>query len=143
MALCLLSVAMASSIVNYFLFKPPESAPYSFPTDTIRLKTSRGNEIAATFIDRPGATITLLLSHGNSEDLNGCYNFMLRLSVLLEVNVLGYDYSGYGQSTGMCGSCYRGVVSYSNSYLDYPLLQEHQARTTATLTLIAFTSMPR
>ena len=49
----------------------------------------------------------MLLSHGNSEDLNGCYNFMLKLSVILDVNVLGYDYSGYGQSSGMLCLCFQ------------------------------------
>ena len=44
--------------------------------------------------------MTLLYSHGNAEDLNISYGWMRRLSRALNVNVLGYDYTGYGISTG-------------------------------------------
>lgn len=91
---------MSSSLVNYFLFKPPKSVPYRIPTEVLRLRTSRGSKIAIACIDRPGSDLTLIYSHGNAEDLNTSYNFMLKLSVLLGVNVVGYDYSGYGESSG-------------------------------------------
>jgi len=90
-----------TSLVNVILFRPPRPvSPYCFPSDVIRLETSRGNRICATSIKREGATIWLLVSHANAEDLNGAYRTMLKLSMLLDVNVIGYDYSGYGESTG-------------------------------------------
>lgn len=46
--------------------------------------------------------MTLLYSHGNAEDLNSSYSWMRRLSRDLNVNVIGYDYTGYALSTGMC-----------------------------------------
>lgn len=32
--------------------------------------------------------------------MNNCYGQMISLSRALNVNVIGYDYSGYGKSTG-------------------------------------------
>lgn len=46
------------------------------------------------------ANVTFLYSHGNAEDLNSSYSWMRRLSRELNVNVIGYDYTGYGLSTG-------------------------------------------
>jgi hypothetical protein len=93
---------MVPSLVNFFLFNPPQHEGYSIRNDIdiIRLKTSKGNDIAATYVDRK-ASVTILFSHGNAEDLNSCCNFMHQLSTLLDVNVMGYDFSGYGGSTGM------------------------------------------
>mmetsp|Transcript_10184 Transcript_10184/g.14406 ORF Transcript_10184/g.14406 Transcript_10184/m.14406 type:complete len:288 (+) Transcript_10184:150-1013(+) len=88
------------SIVNMILFKPPESFPYAFDEEVIRLKTDRGNRIGALHIQRPGATLTVLFSHGNAEDLTTSYGWIKKLSRALNVNVISYDYAGYGESTG-------------------------------------------
>jgi hypothetical protein len=90
---------MVNSIVNSLLFKPPQSFPYDFPLRILRLTTARGETIAAAHVKRRGAHVTMLFSHGNAEDLNSSYHWMKRLSKDLNVNVLGYDYSGYGEST--------------------------------------------
>jgi hypothetical protein len=102
---------MVPSLVNFFLFNPPQHEGYSIRNDVdiIRLKTSRGNKIAAMYVDRK-ATVTILFSHGNAEDLNSCGDFMHQLSSLLNVNVMGYDFSGYGGSTGMCVSDYNRAL---------------------------------
>ena len=42
---------------------------------------------------------TLLYSHGNAEDIGLISSFLIDLSRLLQVNVICYDYSGYGIST--------------------------------------------
>ncbi|KAG2436711.1 hypothetical protein HXX76_006236 [Chlamydomonas incerta] len=44
--------------------------------------------------------LTLLYSHGNAVDLGHMLPVYRELSRLLKVNVMGYDYSGYGCSTG-------------------------------------------
>ncbi|KXZ53545.1 hypothetical protein GPECTOR_7g995 [Gonium pectorale] len=44
--------------------------------------------------------LTLLYSHGNAVDLGHMLPVYRELSRLLRVNVMGYDYSGYGASTG-------------------------------------------
>ncbi|XXG88858.1 hypothetical protein AAC387_Pa12g1010 [Persea americana] len=46
------------------------------------------------------ASSTLLYSHGNAADLGQMYELFIQLSIHLKVNLMGYDYSGYGQSTG-------------------------------------------
>jgi fermentation-respiration switch protein FrsA (DUF1100 family) len=48
----------------------------------------------------PTAGLTLLYSHGNAADLGQMHELFVELSVHLRINVLGYDYSGYGASTG-------------------------------------------
>uniref|UniRef100_A0A803LC71 Serine aminopeptidase S33 domain-containing protein n=1 Tax=Chenopodium quinoa TaxID=63459 RepID=A0A803LC71_CHEQI len=48
----------------------------------------------------PVAKLTVLYSHGNAADLGQMYELFGELSIHLRVNLMGYDYSGYGQSTG-------------------------------------------
>jgi hypothetical protein len=92
---------MSTSIVNSLLFKPPSNhIQYNFPTRILSLNTRTGNSISATHIKRRGATVTILYSHGNAEDLNFCFGWMRRMSRALNVNVFAYDYAGYGGSTG-------------------------------------------
>ncbi|KAJ6371161.1 hypothetical protein OIU77_001629, partial [Salix suchowensis] len=42
----------------------------------------------------------MLYSHGNAADLGQMYDLFCELSLHLRVNLMGYDYSGYGKSTG-------------------------------------------
>jgi len=111
------------SIVNAFLFKPPAPYVYTFPNEVVQLRTAHGTRICATFIRRPGAALYLLLSHGNAEDLNTAYDFMQRLSLSLDVNVVGYDYTGYGCSTGTCQSflLHRNVAMTGSDILCAPV----------------------
>ena len=55
-------------------------------------------KIPAFFIRRRNATRTLLFSHGNAEDLGMMYPRMKDLALVLGVNVLAYEYTGYGLS---------------------------------------------
>lgn len=68
--------------------------------DVLRLRTRRGNEVVAVYIRNPQAVSTVLYSHGNAADLGQMYELFLDLSIHLRVNLIGYDYSGYGQSSG-------------------------------------------
>ncbi|XP_008812377.1 alpha/beta hydrolase domain-containing protein 17B-like [Phoenix dactylifera] len=68
--------------------------------DIFRLRTKRGNEIIAVHVSNPRATATLLYSHGNAADVGQMFDLFVELSARLRVNLMGYDYSGYGQSTG-------------------------------------------
>lgn len=91
----------ATSVVNLILFRPPRrTSAYYIPSDVIQLETRAGNQICATAVEKEGSAVWILLSHANAEDLNTVYRSMLKLSILLDVNVIGYDYSGYGLSTG-------------------------------------------
>ncbi|XP_040385298.1 alpha/beta hydrolase domain-containing protein 17C-like isoform X2 [Oryza brachyantha] len=74
--------------------------PHRENVEVLRLRTRRGNTVAAVYVRHPDAASTLLYSHGNAADLGHLYQLFLHLSFNLRVNVLGYDYSGYGQSSG-------------------------------------------
>ncbi|QCE14015.1 alpha/beta hydrolase domain-containing protein 17B-like [Vigna unguiculata] len=64
------------------------------------LDTKGGNKIVATFWKHPFARFTLLYSHGNAADLGQMHDLFLELRAHLRVNIMSYDYSGYGASTG-------------------------------------------
>ncbi|KAL3525809.1 hypothetical protein ACH5RR_014181 [Cinchona calisaya] len=78
--------------------------------DVLRLGTKKGTQIVAVYVKNPAAKLTLLYSHGNAADLGQMYDLFSELSLHLRVNLLGYDYSGYGQSTGK--------ASEQNTYAD-------------------------
>ncbi|XP_078434170.1 uncharacterized protein LOC144705399 [Wolffia australiana] len=109
---------VTSSVAAKFAFFPPTPPSYKlaadeltglqkisrFPhrenVDVLQLPTRRGNEIVAVYVRYPMASSTLLYSHGNAADLGQMYELFVELSIHLRVNLLGYDYSGYGQSSG-------------------------------------------
>ncbi|KAL0920969.1 hypothetical protein M5K25_007990 [Dendrobium thyrsiflorum] len=74
--------------------------PHRENVEVMRLPTRRGTEIVAVYIRNPMAASTLLYSHGNAADLGQMYELFIELSIHLRVNLMGYDYSGYGQSSG-------------------------------------------
>ncbi|XP_059440791.1 uncharacterized protein LOC132173332 isoform X4 [Corylus avellana] len=78
--------------------------------DVLLIDTKRGNKIVAFYLRNPCARLTLLYSHGNAADLGQLYDLFVQLKVNLRVNLMGYDYSGYGASTGK--------PSESNTYAD-------------------------
>ncbi|OVA17623.1 hypothetical protein BVC80_1837g458 [Macleaya cordata] len=96
------------------------SFPHRENVEVLKLPTRRGNEIVAIYIRHPMATSTLLYSHGNAADLGQMYELFIELSIHLRVNLMGYDYSGYGQSSGK--------PSEQNTYADieavYKCLEE-------------------
>lgn len=77
----------------------PDVAPRE-NVDVLKLHTKRGNDIVAVYIKNPAASLTVLYSHGNAADLGQMYELFCELSIHLRVNLMGYDYSGYGQSSG-------------------------------------------
>ncbi|KAF9671645.1 hypothetical protein SADUNF_Sadunf12G0069200 [Salix dunnii] len=94
--------------------------PHRENVDILRLPTRRGTEIVAVHVRYPMATSTLLYSHGNAADIGQMYELFIELSTHLRVNLMGYDYSGYGQSSGK--------PSEQNTYADieaaYKCLEE-------------------
>ncbi|KVI02612.1 hypothetical protein Ccrd_019099 [Cynara cardunculus var. scolymus] len=68
--------------------------------DVLKLKTKRGTEIVAVYVKNPMASLTVLYSHGNAADLGQMYELFCELSLHLRVNLMGYDYTGYGRSSG-------------------------------------------
>ncbi|KVH88744.1 hypothetical protein Ccrd_025865 [Cynara cardunculus var. scolymus] len=68
--------------------------------DVLSINTKRGNKIVAFYLKNPYARLTLLYSHGNAADLGQLFDLFVQLKANLRVNLMGYDYSGYGASTG-------------------------------------------
>jgi len=67
----------------------------------MKITTARSKEIAAVFIKHKAATATILFSHGNAADIGiMSYHFEL-MAENLKVNVFGYDYTGYGESSDL------------------------------------------
>eukprot|EP00850_Spirogloea_muscicola_P022070 SM000275S10326 [mRNA] locus=s275:64240:66394:- [translate_table: standard] len=109
---------VTSTIANRFAFFPPTPPTYTLvkdaatgrvssaeiparPTVELRcLQTSRRQEIVAVWVSKHGAKLTVLYSYGNAVDLGQMHDLFVALSSRLGVNILGYDYSGYGASTG-------------------------------------------
>ncbi|XP_061946319.1 uncharacterized protein LOC133669976 isoform X1 [Populus nigra] len=129
---------VTSSMAAKFAFFPPNPPSYKLVTDELtgllllspfphrenveilKLPTRKGTDIVAMYIRHPLATSTLLYSHGNAADLGQMYELFIELSIHLRVNLMGYDYSGYGQSSGK--------PSEQNTYADieaaYKCLEE-------------------
>ncbi|KAH9615081.1 hypothetical protein KSS87_011058 [Heliosperma pusillum] len=128
-----------SSMAAKFAFFPPNPASYKvikdersglmvlepYPhrenVDILKIPTRRGTEIVAMYVRYPMAHSTLLYSHGNAADIGQMYELFIQLSIHLKINIMGYDYSGYGQSTGK--------PSENNTYSDivaaYKCLEEN------------------
>jgi len=85
------------ALLSKLLFQPPTPPSYGNTPNYFWLYTSRQKKIPAFHIDR-GAPLTVLFSHGNAEDLGLIYDWFREYSRALNVNVLAYDYTGYGLS---------------------------------------------
>ncbi|KAK8497137.1 hypothetical protein V6N12_046723 [Hibiscus sabdariffa] len=78
--------------------------------DVLLIDTKLGNKIVGFYLRNPYARLTVLYSHGNAADLGQLHDLFVQLKANLRVNLMGYDYSGYGASTGK--------PSESNTYAD-------------------------
>jgi fermentation-respiration switch protein FrsA (DUF1100 family) len=92
------SVALFGYLGSDRLLFQPHPAGYSLGPGVLSLDAG-GKRIAARYLETPGAQHTLLVSHGNAEDLGDLGHLFTRLAAL-GVNVLAYDYEGYGVSEG-------------------------------------------
>ena len=101
--------------VASLVFQPPELSYVHTRNEMIYLATKKGAKIPAFYLDRR-AQVTVLFSHGNAEDLGLIYDSFVEFARELNVNVLAYDYEGYGRATGSPSedSCYDDVdAAYS------------------------------
>jgi len=75
-------------------FNPP-----GCETSAVFVESGR-DRIAAVYVRRLDAKYTVLLSHGNAEDIGLMAGFIRSLSAQLGCSVFAYDYPGYGASSG-------------------------------------------
>ncbi len=101
----LLPVVLYAALFLYALFLSdgaiflPHQAYYKDTPEILKLKAANGNRISAVYLADPSARFTLLVSHGNAEDL-GDVRYWLEDLRKAGFNVLAYDYQGYGTSEG-------------------------------------------
>ncbi|CAH8498479.1 unnamed protein product [Schistosoma turkestanicum] len=89
------SFTLASYLKDSFIHFVPENL------ESLKATTRRGNNIAILYMPiNPSSKLTFLLSHGNAVDLGLMLHFMYELGSKLNVNIMCYDYSGYGMSSG-------------------------------------------
>ncbi|KAJ7569787.1 hypothetical protein O6H91_01G094000 [Diphasiastrum complanatum] len=128
---------VTSSVAAKFAFFPPTPPSYKVIKDArtgrlmlsnvpVRenvdikcLHTRKGHDIVALYVRQPGARLTILYSHGNAADLGQMYELFVELSLHLRVNLLGYDYTGYGASSGKPSE----ICTYADIEAAYECLQ--------------------
>ncbi|KAH3745022.1 alpha/beta hydrolase [Pelomyxa schiedti] len=94
---------MGQSFVRSVAFVPPPSS-YSGELPNVWLDKRRGGgRVPALFIgsdDHLNDRVTVLYTHGNAEDMGMLHDWMTSIAPRLEVNILIYDYTGYGLNGG-------------------------------------------
>lgn len=135
---------VTSSVAAKFAFFPPDPPTYDvfresdgrlvLPGVTADknmevhlLETKPGNKIVATFWKHPFARFTVLYSHGNAADLGQMHELFIELRAHLRVNIMSYDYSGYGASSGKPSefNTYHDIeATYNCLKKDYGIKQE-------------------
>jgi fermentation-respiration switch protein FrsA (DUF1100 family) len=80
----------------------PQPSSYRDGPDILKLKSTHGNLISALYLPNPSAKFTLLVSHGNAEDLGDDRSWLEDLRHA-GFSVFAYDYQGYGTSQGKPG----------------------------------------
>ena len=70
--------------------------PVNIKVDMIT--TKRGMKVPVIIVTNTNAKFTILYSHGNATDCGAMFSMYIMLAVHLGVNVVGYDYTGYGAS---------------------------------------------
>lgn len=97
-------------MISSLLFQPPDVTYVHAKKHIIWLRTKKDANVPAFFIDRQ-SKITILFSHGNAEDLGMIYEWFCEFTKEVQVNLLAYDYEGYGKASGTPSeqSCYEDV----------------------------------
>jgi fermentation-respiration switch protein FrsA (DUF1100 family) len=93
-AVCGDAVFFADSII----FQPHRSSYHDTP-EILKVTSSGGKKISAIYLSNPSARFTLLVSHGNGEDLGDIREWLEDLR-RAGFSVFAYDYQGYGTSEG-------------------------------------------
>jgi len=79
----------------------PDLSADGIGVDTVKMWTQRGNAIMGFHFRRADSKRTILFSHGNSTDIGIMFPHLRDMCNNLKVDVFAYEYSGYGESTGV------------------------------------------
>jgi abhydrolase domain-containing protein 17 len=85
--------------LSTLIFQPPVVSYAHAKKHIIWLNTAKHTQIPAFYIDRKSALV-ILFSHGNAEDIGMIYEWFCEFTRELNVNLLAYDYNGYGKANG-------------------------------------------
>jgi abhydrolase domain-containing protein 17 len=116
--LALFAVLFAPSM----LYQPPHPQYKNSPS-LLSLETSEGDTIKAVYKKRRGAKFTVIISHGNAEDL-GTLAFLIDDFYKKGYSVMAYDYPGYGHSSGKASE----RSTYAAADAVYQYLLQHKVR---------------
>ncbi|MGA2648317.1 MAG: alpha/beta hydrolase [Candidatus Sulfotelmatobacter sp.] len=94
----LIALLVAVFFSERLIFQP-QQAGYRDNAAILKLTSSDGAKISATYLPNPDATFTVLFSHGNAEDIGDDEPLLERIRAA-GFAVLAYDYQGYGTSEG-------------------------------------------
>src|SRR5580765_894691 len=103
MVLLLCALYIGLFLVGLFLSDSmiflPHPSSYQDSAEILKIATASGKKISAVYLPNPSAKFTLLVSHGNAEDL-GDDRYWLEDLRRTGFSVFAYDYEGYGTSEG-------------------------------------------
>src|SRR5580765_1676907 len=103
MVLLLCALYIGLFLVGLFLSDSmiflPHPSSYQDSAEILKITAASGKKISAIYLPNPAAKFTLLVSHGNAEDL-GDDRYWLDNLRHAGFNVFAYDYEGYGTSEG-------------------------------------------
>ena len=106
MILLLCALYIGLFLVGFFLSDSmiflPHPSSYKDSPEILKITTAGGKKISAVYLPNPAAKFTLLVSHGNAEDL-GDDRYWLDDLRHAGFSVFAYDYEGYGTSEGKPG----------------------------------------
>lgn len=96
-----LPILTMKSFINSQAFLPPYVYPgenFLYKENILWLTNSYGHYCPAIYVRTPNSKYTIIYSHGNAEHLLSMESWIYKLSELLNVDILAYEYSGYGLS---------------------------------------------
>ncbi len=119
---------MGNSLYKSIVFAPPNPALYTLDenSDIIEILTRSNKTIHAQYLPtKKKARNTLVYSHGNATDIGGMIDTMKFLRNSLNVNVLHYEYLGYGLNTYIGYPSEVGCYESIDATIQYLLDEKH------------------
>jgi abhydrolase domain-containing protein 17 len=103
MLLVIVALYLGFALFAYFLSDSmiflPHASSYKDSPEILKITTADGKKVSALYLPNPAARYTLLVSHGNAEDL-GDDRYWLEDLRRAGFSIFAYDYEGYGTSEG-------------------------------------------
>lgn len=117
-----LAFAFFAYFLSNILIFPIQKSSYRDTKDILKITTHDGAMISAIYLPNSNATYTVLVSHGNAEDLGQIMPF-LKMFHAQGLAIFAYDYHGYGTSTGSPSE--KNTYADIDAAYDYLVTQLH------------------